>query len=131
MNQDDLALLQGRWIQVSYERDGILEPVDVEKGWQPITEISGNNFTVTISDGSTVLNGTFALGSAQGLKTIDWQDTSGSYASTNLILAIYTLTATSFVFCAAYDGVEYPIEFKTKPGLVLRRMERMRDVVGV
>lgn len=121
----DHALLQGRWLQVSYERDGIEDPHDQEAGWRPLTIISGNSFTVIIADGSTVLEGEFSLDPNQSPKTIDWLDKAGSYASDHKILAIYELTATHFVFCAAYDGHPRPTEFKTGPGQVLRRMQRL------
>lgn len=123
--QEDMKMMQGRWLQIGYERDGVEEPVDNEQGWQPETEISGNTFTVRIVDGGIILGGVFKLDSTKTPKTIDWIDTSGSYASDKPILAIYELSATSFIFCAAYDGAERPTEFKTKPGQVLRRMKRL------
>ena len=60
-SMEDLDLLQGRWSQVGYERDGIVQPIDGELDWQPQTEISGDSFTVTISDGSVILGGVFKL----------------------------------------------------------------------
>src|SRR4051812_34557053 len=98
---EDLDLLQGRWLQVGYERDGALQPVDEELNWQPQTEISGENFKVTIADGSVILGGVFKLFPAQSPKQVDWTDTYGSYASDKVIPAIYELTKTSFIFCAA------------------------------
>ena len=123
-HQDDFEMLQGLWLQVGYERDGVISPMDVEQGWNPLTQISGHDFTVTISDGNTILVGTFLLDYAKQPKEIDWTDTSGSYASDRTIRAIYTLAENEFVFCAAYDGAARPTEFKTKPGQVLRRMRR-------
>jgi uncharacterized protein (TIGR03067 family) len=120
----DLELLQGRWRQVHYERDGVTSPGDGEQGWQPVTEIRGQTFTVTIADGSVVLEGAFKLFAEQLPKAIDWLDESGSYASDHPILAIYELTEHSFAFCAAYDGAARPTAFKTEQGQVLRRMER-------
>jgi uncharacterized protein (TIGR03067 family) len=125
MDDKDLALLQGRWLQIGYERDGIENLCDEEDGWQPLTIIAGNSFTVVISDGSTVLTGEFSIESNQKPKAIDWTDRAGSYASDHKILAIYELNATHFVFCAAYDGAPRPVEFKTNVGQVLRRMRRV------
>jgi uncharacterized protein (TIGR03067 family) len=121
----DLARLQGRWLQIGYERDGFIEPIDDEENWQPVTEICGETFTVTIADGSTVLNGEFTLDETQDPKIIDWMDASGPIASDKPILAIYRFTETGFEFCAAYDGAPRPREFSTKTGLVLRRMRRL------
>ena len=120
----DLEMLQGRWRQTHYERDGVANPSDGEQGWQPITEIREQTFTVSISDGSVVLEGVFALFAAEIPKAIDWIDRSGSYASDHPILAIYELTERTFVFCAAHDGAARPTAFKTERGQVLRRMER-------
>lgn len=125
MNKNDIDTLQGNWLQIGYERDGIISLVDVEQGWNPLTKISGLNFTVTIANGETVLVGTFILNSEQQPKEINWTDTSGSYASDGTIKAIYTLTETEFVFCASCDETARPTEFKTKPGQVLRRMKRL------
>ena len=125
MPSNELEKLQGRWLQVSYERDGIANPVDIEKNWQPITEIASNTFVVKISDGSIVLTGVFKIHETLIPKAIDWIDLSGSYASDKPILAIYELTETDFAFCAAYDGGNRPTEFKTQPGQVLRRMKRL------
>jgi uncharacterized protein (TIGR03067 family) len=121
----DLVALQGRWQQVHYERDGVVEPVDEEAGWQPITEFSGTNFTVTVADGSVVLEGVFELHETQQPKAVDWIDRSGPYASDAPIAAIYELGEATFVFCAAYDGAPRPTQFKTGPGQVLRRMKRL------
>jgi uncharacterized protein (TIGR03067 family) len=122
---EDLDLLQGRWLQVGYERDGVVEPIDGERNWQPQTEISGEKFTVTLSDGSVILGGVFKLFPLRSPKGVDWTDTHGSYASDQMIPAIYELTATSFIFCAAYDGAARPTEFSTQPGQVLRKMRRL------
>lgn len=131
MVQNDNKLLQGLWKQIGYERDGVVEPIDNEKGWQPQTKISGNTFTVTIADGSTILRGVFKLDSTRTPKAIDWTDKSGSYARDKTIKAIYTLTSTDFVFCAAYEGAARPTQFTTKPGEVLRRMKRLSGEEGV
>ena len=121
----DLEAMQGRWQQVYYERDGVVEPSDEEAGWRPITEISGHDFTVTIADGSVVLVGVFALFDTVTPRAVDWTDVSGSYACDHTIPAIYEVTASTFAFCAGYDGQGRPTEFRTGPGQVLRRMKRL------
>jgi hypothetical protein len=39
-------------------------------------------------------------------------------------LAIYSLDGDRLIFCAAEPGLERPMEFKTKPGHVLRINQR-------
>lgn len=124
-HHDDLALLQGTWLQISYERDGFSEPVDGELGWHPQTQILDLTFSVTISEGGNILKGVFKLDQTRQPKEIDWTDTDGTYASEHTIKAIYTLTEADFIFCAAYDGAARPTAFKTKKGQVLRRMRRL------
>jgi uncharacterized protein (TIGR03067 family) len=119
----DLEVMQGRWREVLRERDGVVDSSDGEQGWQPVTEIHEKTFTVTISDGSVVLVGTFELFDTRTPRAIDWHDVSGPYASDHLIPAIYEITESSFVFCASYEGAR-PTEFRTRPGQVMRRMER-------
>lgn len=122
--KSDLELMQGTWREVSHERDGGARFED-EQGWQPVTVIEGQTFTVTVADGSVVLVGTFELFEAQAPRAIDWHDVSGPYASDHLIRAIYEVTAQTFVFCAAYNGDARPTAFRAGPGQVLRRMERV------
>lgn len=123
--KDDLEKLQGKWQQVLYERDGIVEPADEEEGWRPLTEIVGNRFSVTIEDGSVILEGVFNIIEGQKPEAIDWLDETGPYASDHPILAVYEVSDEHFVFCAAYDGARRPTEFKTGPGQVLRRFKRI------
>ena len=111
--QDDMEKLQGKWRQVHYERDGIIEPTDEEEGWQPVTEIVGDRFSVTIADGSVVLEGRFEVGAERTPKEIDWLDESGSYASEHPILAVYQVTETTLTFCAAYEGGARPTALKS------------------
>ena len=49
--QEELKKFQGIWKQVGYERDGLKEPAD-EQGSKPITTFAGNEFVVTLADGS-------------------------------------------------------------------------------
>jgi uncharacterized protein (TIGR03067 family) len=123
----DLEMMQGTWREVFHQRDGGTERFDEEHGWQPVTVIHEQTFTVTIADGSVVLVGTFELFDTQTPTAIDWHDVSGPYASDHLIQAIYEVTETSFVFCAAYNGGTRPTALRAGLGQVLRRMERVSD----
>jgi uncharacterized protein (TIGR03067 family) len=123
--KSDLEMMQGTWRELRRERDGVVDPPDGEHGWQPITEIREDNFTVTIADGTVVLVGTFELFDTETPRAVDWRDVSGPYASDHLIRAIYEVTDTSFMFCAAYEGGDRPRAFRTERGQVLRHMERV------
>jgi len=117
--QEEIKKFQGTWKQISYERDGVREPVDEEKGWEPRSTFSGNTFVVTIADGSIPIKGIFKLDPTREPKAIDYTDTFGADAG-KTFLAIYSLEDDELIFCAADDGHERPTEFKTKLGQVLR-----------
>ena len=59
--KDDFQQLQGDWQQVAYERDGVKQPIDDEAAWNPRTTFRGNEFIVTIADGTTPIKGTFTI----------------------------------------------------------------------
>jgi len=115
---DDLQVLQGTWKQIAYERDGVKEPLD-EQGWEPRVTFVGNTFVVTLADGSCPIKGTFKLDPTRGPKALDFSDNYGEDAG-KTFLAIYSLDAECFTFCAADEGLERPTEFKTVRGQVLR-----------
>ena len=117
--RDEADKFQGAWKQISYERDGLKESLDDEKGWEPRTIFSGNNFVVTIADGSIPIKGIFKLDPTREPKAIDYTDTFGADAG-KTFLAIYSLEGDELIFCAADEGHARPTEFKTKPGQVLR-----------
>jgi len=121
--EKEIAKLQGTWQQIGYERDGVREPIDDEKGWKPRMTVTGITFVVTIADGSIPIQGTFKLDPTQYPKTIDLTDTHGADAG-KTFLAIYLLEDDRFVFCAADEGLKRPTQFKTKLGEVLRTMQR-------
>jgi uncharacterized protein (TIGR03067 family) len=120
--EGDLERLQGTWKQIAYERDGVTEPLD-EQGWDPITTFTGEEFVVTLADGSIPIKGTYRIDSTRNPKTVDWMDTIGEDAGQTL-LAIYALEDDRLIFCAAYPGLERPTEFRTRPGQVLRVFRR-------
>ena len=117
--KEELHKFQGTWQQIAYERDGVKEPIDDEKDWQPRMTFKGNTFVVTIADGSTPIKGTFKLDPTQEPKAIDYTDTFGADAD-KTFLAIYTLDRDTLIFCAAAAGQARPTEFITKRGQVLR-----------
>jgi uncharacterized protein (TIGR03067 family) len=122
---DEVKKFQGTWKQVAYERDGITEPLDAEQGWQPRTTFVGNTFVVEIADGSTPIKGTFSIDPTKTPKAIDYTDTFGADDG-KTFPAIYFFEGDRLVFCAADSEHERPSAFKTKPGEVLRVLERER-----
>src|SRR5690348_13448204 len=116
--EGELERFQGTWKQIAYERDGVKEPLD-EQGWDPITTFTGEEFVVTLADGSIPIKGTFRIDPTRNPKTVEWMDTIGEDAGQTL-LAIYALEDDRLIFCAAYPGLERPREFRTQPGQVLR-----------
>jgi uncharacterized protein (TIGR03067 family) len=120
---EEMKNLQGTWRQTGYERDGSMEPLD-ERGWAPAVTFTGNAFAVTLADGTIPIRGTYELDPSREPKTIDWHDATGDDAGKTL-LAIYSLEDDQFEFCASYPGMPRPTEFRTQPGQVLRRHERV------
>ena len=118
--EGDVALLQGRWRQVSCEADGVRCPDD---GLAGITTFSGHTFTVQSEDGTVLLTGTFSLNAAACPKAIDWTDTIGPDAGKTLP-AIYVLEGDNFIFIAADEGAQRPTEFRTKGGETMRSFVR-------
>ena len=118
----DLEEFQGTWKQIAYERDGVKEPLD-EQGWEPRTTFTGNTFVVTLADGSIPIKGTFKLDPTCHPNAIEFTDTFGADAG-KTFLGIFSLEGDRLVFCAADSGQERPMEFRTKPGQVLRVHQR-------
>ena len=120
--EEELKRFCGTWKQIAYERDGVREPLD-EQGWEVRTTFTGDEFVVTLSDGSTPIKGTYVIDPTRSPKTVDWKDTIGEDAGKTL-LAIYSLDENRLMFCAAYPGLERPTGFSTRPGQVLRVFQR-------
>src|SRR5262249_26884974 len=120
--EEELKRFQGTWKQIGYERDGVKEPLD-EQGWDPITTFTGEEFVVTLADGSIPIKGTYRIDPTRNPKTVDWMDTIGEDAGKTL-RAIYALQENRLIFCAAYPGLDRPTEFRTRPGQVLRVFQR-------
>jgi uncharacterized protein (TIGR03067 family) len=121
--EQEIAKFQGDWKQTGYEKDGVREPIDDEKDWEPRTTIIGTTFVVRIADGSSPIRGTFTLDPTRDPKAIDWTDTHGVDAG-KTFPAIYSLEGDELIFCAASEGQTRPTEFKTKLGEVLRIFQR-------
>lgn len=123
--KEELRKFRGVWKQISYERDGIKEPLD-EQGWCPTTTFTDTEFTVTLADGSVPLKGSYTINPSRYPKTVNWTDTIGEDAGKTL-LAIYFFEEDRLCFCAAYPGLKRPTAFRTRPGQVMRTFRRERS----
>ena len=124
MIEKELRRFRGEWKQIRYERDGVSDPLD-ERGWNPLTTFTDDEFIVTLADGTIPIRGTYRIDPLQTPKTVDWTDTLGDDAGKPL-LAIYRLEDDRLTFCAAYPGLARPTAFRTRPGQVLRVLQRVR-----
>jgi uncharacterized protein (TIGR03067 family) len=71
----DLAALQGSWIQVDFQENGVSNPPD-ELGdtSRSITTFSEDRFSVRSPKGTLLLEGTFELDASCTPKAVDWID---------------------------------------------------------
>jgi uncharacterized protein (TIGR03067 family) len=120
---EELKKLQGTWVQVECEADGVKNPHE-DYGEQNITAITGNTFTVTHADGTVVIKGTFTLNLDPDPKYVDWSDTFGVDAG-KTFPAIYILDDDTFTFCAGDKGAR-PTTFHTKKNQVRRILKRIK-----
>ena len=119
----DIQMLQGQWLQIRFEENGVVNPTDSHSAPGAVTTIEGNSFHVGVAGQETILRGTFTLDATTVPKSITWIDSTGQDAGKPL-LEIYDLSKDSFTFVAADAGMPRPTEFSTKPGLTLRSFVR-------
>lgn len=119
---DDLKLLQGRWIQIKCNSDGVDNPLDEFKH-NPELEISENTFSVFASSGELIIAGVFTINALANPKTIDWTDMVGADKG-KTFPSIYTLSENKLAFCAANDDMERPGTYEPGYGYTIRYFER-------
>ncbi|MDO8344844.1 MAG: TIGR03067 domain-containing protein [Cellvibrio sp.] len=119
---DDLKLLQGRWIQIKCNSDGVDNPLDEFKH-NPELEISENTFSVFASSGELIIAGVFKINPMAHPPSIDWTDTYGTDKG-KTFPSIYTLSENKLVFCAANDDMERPGTYEPGYGYTIRYFER-------
>ena len=112
-------MLQGAWIQVEHEADGISNPPDEQGSPGALTTFVSNHFAVRTTAGILLLAGSFELDAAATSKAITWIDLMGSDQGKRLP-AIYTLDGDRFVFIAADEGAPRATIFRTAPGQTMR-----------
>jgi uncharacterized protein (TIGR03067 family) len=121
----DLAALQGSWQQVGFEENGIVDAPDDTGAPGALTIFSGNRFSVRTLQGELLLEGRFLLDASTRPRAITWIDAIGPDAGKPLP-ASYRLEGDDFVFIAADADAPRPTEFRTVPGLTMRRFVRWR-----
>jgi uncharacterized protein (TIGR03067 family) len=125
-SERDLAALQGVWLQVAHEADGIHDPQDDEHGGAgTLTTFTGRHFAVHTVEGELVLEGHFTLDASVTPKAITWIDAIGTDAGKHLP-ASYVLEGDHFVFIAGNEGEPRPIVFRTVEGQTMRTFVRQR-----
>jgi uncharacterized protein (TIGR03067 family) len=121
----DLAALQGAWIQVAHEADGITNPPDEHGSPGGITTIHGHHFAVHSVEGELLLEGRFTLDASVNPKAVTWIDAIGADAGKRLP-ASYVLEGDRFVFIAGDEGTPRPVIFRTVPGQTMHSFVRKR-----
>ena len=119
---DDLKLLQGRWIQIKCNSNGVDNPADEFKH-NPVLEIIDNTFSVFASSVELIIAGVFTINPLANPKTIDWTDTVGADKG-KTFPSIYTLSENELVFCAANDDMARPDSYEPGYGYTIRYFER-------
>lgn len=121
---EDLQMLQGKWRQVRFEENGLIDPVDTHSAPGAVLTISGNNFHVGLAGEDVILEGCFSLDACPFPKAITWIDAIGEDAGKSLP-AIYDLSDENFIFVAADEGMPRPTAFASIEGLTLRAFVRV------
>jgi uncharacterized protein (TIGR03067 family) len=123
----DLDKLQGAWDVLTLEIDGRDVPAASFPGSQII--VSKDRFTSAAMGASYA--GTFELGGAKTIKTIDMSFSAGPPAGTRQ-LGIYKLNGDSWTICLAMRGTTRPSRFATRPdsGIALQTFTRAAKAGG-
>lgn len=100
MTLADLQELQGRWVQVRFEENGIVNPPDIHAAHGAVLTIEGCNFHVGVPGHRTILEGAFMLDACVAPKAITWIDAIGEDAG-KAFPSIYELSEGRFTFLAA------------------------------
>lgn len=121
--ETDLKQFQGRWRQVRFEENGIVDPADTHGAHDAIMTIVGETFHVAVPGEEALIEGRFVIEDDASPKRIDWIDSIGSDAGKRLP-AIYTLSQNTFEFAAADADMERPQDFTGGSGITIRGFVR-------
>lgn len=120
----DLEMLQGKWAQVKFEENGLIDPPDSHGAAEAVMSILGNSFHVSIPGGKTLIEGRFVLYCSTNPKSIDWIDSMGEDAG-KTIPAVYKLSNDRFEFAAADSNMARPEGFRGGQGITIRAFDRL------
>jgi len=116
--------LQGRWRQVRFEENGLIDPPDSHGAAGAIMTVSGASFHVAVPGGETIIEGNFVLHASASPKGIDWIDSMGEDAG-KILPAIYELSSDRFAFAAADAAMARPEDFAGGEGITVRAFVRV------
>lgn len=120
----DFENLQGKWRQVRFEENGLIDPPDTHGAEGAVLTISGTGFHVAVPGGETLIEGNFVLHDLQSPKGIDWIDSMGEDAG-KILPAVYRISPDSFEFAAADSGMARPVDFDGGRGITIRAFVRV------
>lgn len=120
----DLKALQGAWLQVDFEENGVSNPPDDHGAPGAVTTFSENRFSVRTVEGTILIEGSFELDPMSSPKAVDWVDSVGPDAGKKLP-AIYRLEDDRFVFVASDEAAPRPEAFSTNLGQTMRTFIRI------
>jgi uncharacterized protein (TIGR03067 family) len=125
--EKDFERFEGTWKFVFLEMGGMQMPESSFKGARLI--LKGNQFT--LKEATVTYGGTFKLGLAGKVKTIDVTFTSGPETG-KTTQGIYELEGDVYKVCMALVGKPRPTEFVSKPGSghVLEILHREKAKAG-
>lgn len=109
----DQDAMQGDWVVVSGERDGMPLPPEVIKSLK--RTVKGDQSTV-MQNGKLANQGTFKLDPSKKPKTIDFTFAEPEEAKGKVMMGIYELEGDTFKVCFAPPGAPRPTEFAGKAG---------------
>lgn len=120
----DIEQLQGRWSQVTFQENGIVDAPDSHGAPEAVMTVAGQRFHVGIPGQATLVEGSFAMDASHDPKWIDWMDAIGDDAG-KTIPAIYQLDGDHFRFAAADPGMPRPGDFNGGQGITIRSFARL------
>jgi uncharacterized protein (TIGR03067 family) len=123
----DLDILQGSWLQVAFEDNGVAGAPDDYGAPGVTTTINQNHFEVRTMEGTLLLEGSFELDPLASPKAVNWIDAIGPDTGKRLP-GIYKLEMERFVFNAADPNSPRPGTFHTGPGQTMRTFIRKQKV---
>jgi uncharacterized protein (TIGR03067 family) len=105
----DLDKLQGEWVIVSAERNGMPVP---KENWEGLKRtVKGEDFTVAMGD-QVVMKGKYKLDPSKKPKAIDATGTNHEGQEVSM-QGIYEFEGDTYKVCFAEQGKPRPTEFKT------------------